>query len=81
MEAVPDDLVLVGNGPTATGPGPGWRMRPDLFAKCPHCGDLFSLDPSVTTQCSCGRLHKDHSAGRFGCYPDGDDAIEIYRRG
>ncbi len=72
-------LVLVGRGPAATGPGRGWNMRADLFAECPVCRDLMSLAPTETESCSCGSLHKDADAGRFGC-GDGDEAIAVYRR-
>ena len=72
-------LVLIGRGPGATGSGRGWIMRADLFAECPVCCDLMSLAPGETVSCSCGSLHKDADAGRFGC-GRGDDAVAIYRR-
>ena len=78
-EPRPDGLVYVGNGPSATGPGPGWRMSSSLWAKCPYCEGFMSLDPGVTDQCWCSSLFKDHSAGRFGCADADDDDIEIYR--
>jgi hypothetical protein len=73
-----EDYEFQGHGPGATGPGAGWRMRPDFFAECPRCGELLSLDPSETATCSCGSLHKDTDAGRFGSTM-GDDRIAIYR--
>ena len=69
---------LVGHGPAATGGGPGWAMRPDLYAKCLRCGDYVSLDPSTTDGCSCGALFRDSDAYRLGS-PFGDDAIAVYR--
>lgn len=69
---------LIGHGPDATGATAGWSMRADLFAKCPRCGDLLSLDPRETASCSCGAVHKDADAGRFSS-TFGDDSIAIYR--
>ena len=71
-------FVLLGYGPSATGSNSGWRMRADLFAMCPQCGDMVSLDPDITGTCSCGRLFKAADAGRFGS-DLGDDSIAIYR--
>jgi hypothetical protein len=56
----------------------GWVMKPDLFARCPRCGDLMSLRPDETFECSCGGLYKD-AMGRFGS-SDGDASITVYRR-
>lgn len=54
-------------------------MRADLFAKCPRCGALVSLDPTQSANCPCGGFSKDADAGRFGS-SFGDEAIEIFRR-
>lgn len=59
------------HGPSATCPGPGWRMRADLFAKCLRCGGMVSLDPDETATCSCGSISKDADAGRFGSSESG----------
>ena len=53
-------------------------MRADLYARCPRCGEMMSLDPDETVNCRCGSLYKDEM-GRFG-YTFGDDSIEIYRQ-
>jgi hypothetical protein len=74
-----DGYEYLGNGPAATGDGPGWTMRADLYARCVRCGDLMSLARDESAQCSCRALHKDTEAGRFGSSL-GDDAIEIYQR-
>lgn len=74
-----DGYELLGHGPSATGPGTGWRMRADLFAKCVDCGDMLSLDPNETARCSCGSLSKDADTGRFGSIV-GDGGIAIYRQ-
>ena len=76
--SAPQGYVLLGHGPEATGSPAGWRMRADLFAECPQCGDLISLDPAESAACSCGSLFKDADAGRFGS-DSGDAAIAIYR--
>ena len=68
---------FLGWGPDATGPGSGWTMRSDLFARCIRCGDLLSLDPVTDDTCRCGRLMKD-AIGRFGS-ADGDDSTAIYK--
>jgi hypothetical protein len=78
MEA-PQGYQLLGHGPAATGPGPGWSMSPELSAQCPECRDLVLLDPTKTISCSCGGLTKDADAGRFGSRR-GDAAIAVYRR-
>jgi hypothetical protein len=72
-------FTYLGNGPAATGEGPGWRMSPDLYARCPRCGELLPLDPSHGASCSCRTLYLDADAGRFGC-GDGDAAVAIYRK-
>jgi hypothetical protein len=54
-------------------------MSPDLYARCPRCGDLLPLDPSHGTSCGCRTLYLDADAGRFGC-GDGDAAVAIYRK-
>lgn len=74
----PQGYVLLGWGPGATGTR-GWTMSPDLFARCPRCTDMLSLDPAETAGCSCGCLAKDADAGRFGS-SDGDDAVAVYRK-
>jgi len=74
-----DGCELLGYGPSATGGRAGWRMRADLFAKCPRCGDMVSLDPDETATCSCGSITKDADAGRFGSSV-GDEGIAIYRQ-
>ena len=74
-----DDYRFLGNGPTATGSGAGWTMSAELYARCPRCRYLVSLSPTETAQCTCGALHKDADAGRFGSSL-GDEAIEIYQR-
>jgi hypothetical protein len=81
---VPDDVVhpgyeYLGNGPAATGSGPAWSMRPDLYARCVRCGDFISLDPAEYGHCACRAMQKDPDAGRFGSAL-GDSAIEIYRQ-
>lgn len=53
-------------------------MNPDLIAECPRCGDMMSLDPTETASCSCGGLHKDADAGRFGS-TFSDETIRVYR--
>jgi len=53
-------------------------MRADLFAKCLHCGDMFSLDPDETARCSCGSIYKDADAGRGSSV--GDEGLAIYRQ-
>jgi hypothetical protein len=73
-----DGYELLGHGPSATGPGPGCRMRADLSAKCLRCGDMVSLDPDETATFSCGGISKDADAGRFGSSV-GDEGIAIYR--
>jgi len=77
--AAHDGYELIGHGPSATGAPTGWSMRPALLAECPRCRELLSLDPTETATCSCGALHKDSDAGRFGS-TFGDDRIAIYRR-
>lgn len=75
-----DGYEYVGKGPAATGGGPGWTMRPDLYARCVRCGDFMSLAPDEYGECRCGALHKDPDVGRLGSsFPD--TAIEIYRHG
>jgi len=69
----------LGNGPKATGSGLGWRMSALLAARCTSCDYYMSLDADTTDSCTCGALHKDADAGRFGSRL-GDQAIEIYRR-
>ena len=76
---VPQGFEMLGYGPTATGAGPGWSMSSTLFAQCPRCGDLMSLDPAETLSCRCGGLHKDADAGRFGS-SDSDSAIAVFQR-
>lgn len=76
--AVHDGYEFIGRGPGATGAPAGWSMTPYLFAECPRCGELLSLDPRETATCSCGALHKDADAGRFGSTL-GDESIGIYR--
>ena len=73
-----DGYELLGHGPSATGPGPGWRMRADLFAKCLLCGEMVSLDPDETATCSCGSISKDADAGRFSSSVG--DGLAIYRQ-
>lgn len=73
-----DGYELLGHGPSATGSGRGWVMRPDLYARCSRCGDLMSMDPNETVSCRCGSLFKD-DIGRFGSSL-GDSSIAIYRR-
>ena len=72
-------LEFVGIGPRATGTGGGWRMRADLFAQCPGCGAMLSLDPAESASCPCGGLYKDADAGRFGSN-SGDEHIRVYRQ-
>lgn len=72
--------ALLGHGPSATGSPTGWSMRPDLFAECPRCRELLSLDPAETVACSCGSLFKDADSGRFGS-TFGDNGIAIFQRG
>lgn len=69
-------LRYLGNGPEAAR-GRGWLMGERIRFKCTRCGYLMSGDPSETDTCTCGRLHKDADAGRFGSV-DGDEAIEVY---
>jgi len=69
---------LLGWVPRATGPGPGWATRSDLFGRCYRCGDLLSLSPDKDQSCRCGCLYKDVGAGRFGSTA-GDDSIAVYR--
>ena len=69
----------LGDGPKATGSGLGWRMSALLAARCTSCDYYMSLDADTTDSCTCGALHKDADAGRFGSRL-GDQAIEIYRR-
>ena len=73
-----DGYELLGHGPSATGPGPGWRMRADLFAKRLLCGEMVSLDPDETATCSCGSISKDADAGRFSSSVG--DGLAIYRQ-
>jgi len=72
-----DSFELLGYGPAATGSEYGWRMRADLYAKCPRCSEMLTLDPAKSAGCSCGSLWLDAEAGRFGSSM-GDAAIEIY---
>jgi hypothetical protein len=74
----PEGYVLLGWGPTATG-SQGWAMSPSLFARCPRCADMLSLDPAATATCSCGCLAKDADAGRFGS-SDVDNSVAVYRK-
>lgn len=62
-----------------TGPGEGWTMSKELYARCPRCGYYMSLDPSTDDVCPCGNLCKDSGAGRFGA-DSGDASIAIYQR-
>lgn len=73
-------FVYVGNGPKATSKNgqPGWRMAPDLYAKCGECGYYMALAGWQDDRCYCGKLSKDTWMGRFGSQL-GDNAIEIYR--
>ena len=57
----------------------GWRMGPDLYAKCPQCGYYMSLDPVQNESCPCGNLTKDSDYGRFGART-GDESIKIYQK-
>lgn len=72
------DYRYLGNGPVATGSGPGWTMSSNLYARCVRCDTFVSLDPTEYGRCTCGTLSKDIDAGRLGSSL-GDDAIEIYR--
>jgi hypothetical protein len=74
-----ENYEFLGHGPSATGSGRGWNMRRGLFAKCPRCGAMLSLDPAQSANCPCGSLYKDADAARFGSSL-GDEAIEIFRR-
>jgi hypothetical protein len=74
-----DALEYVGKSPAATGGSAGWRMKRDLLAECPRCGELVSLDPDETASCGCGALHKDADAGRFGSVFR-DESIRVFRR-
>jgi len=54
-------------------------MRADLFAKCPQCDAMLSLDPAESASCPCKGLYKDADAGRFGS-SFGDERIEVFRQ-
>jgi hypothetical protein len=69
---------FLGWGPRATSLTDGWGISRDLFGRCHACGGMLRIWPDESGQCSCGRLHKDVDAGRFGSI-DGDESIAIYR--
>lgn len=71
------DFVYLGNGPNATGAGPGWRMTSSLYLKCVLCGYMMVLTADEDNGCFCGALSKDAMAGRLGSRL-GDAAIEVY---
>ena len=73
------EFEFLGRGPAATGSETGWRMRADLFAKCPQCDAMLSLDPAESASCPCKGLYKDADAGRFGS-SFGDERIEVFRQ-
>lgn len=73
-----EGYTFLGFGPAATGSDDGWRRRSDLYARCHRCGFVMSLWSETDESCTCGRLYKDASAGRFG-HSDGDGSIAIYR--
>jgi hypothetical protein len=59
--------------------GADGTLARDYFGRCGTCGDTLRLWDDQSELCSCGRLHKDVDAGRFGS-SDGDDSIAIYRK-
>lgn len=71
--------IYLGNGCKATGAKIGWKMSDDIYFRCVECGYLMNGNPNTDDCCSCGKLHKDSSYGRFGSSL-GDNAIEVYRK-
>lgn len=72
-------FTFLGWGPAATSGGSGWHLAEDYFARCGSCGEMLRLWADQSEQCTCGRMHKDVDAGRFGS-SDGDNSIAIYRK-
>jgi hypothetical protein len=57
----------------------GWSRTKDLLYVCEKCGASMRADHNDYFNCSCGAMHLDIDAGRFGS-KFGDDAILTYRR-
>ncbi|MCL2387351.1 MAG: hypothetical protein FWC89_07380, partial [Defluviitaleaceae bacterium] len=70
----------LGNGPTATGAHNGWAMCDTIYFKCISCGYLMSGGSSEYDTCSCGKMHKDVDAGRFGRSDGGDMSVEVFQK-
>ena len=73
-----NEFVYLGQGPYATGEGPGWRISESLYLKCVLCGYMMVLDACKDDGCFCGALNKDKYAGRLGSTL-GDKGIEVYQ--
>ncbi len=57
----------------------GWSRSPDLLYVCEKCGAGMPADHDDYFDCSCGAMHLDIDAGRFGSR-FGDNAILTYRK-
>jgi len=57
----------------------GWSRSADLLYLCERCGSAMRADHDDYFNCSCGAMHLDIDAGRFGSQ-FGDNAILTYRR-
>ena len=57
----------------------GWSRSPDLLYACERCGSSMPADFDDYFNCSCGAMHLDRDAGRFGSR-FGDEAILTYRK-
>jgi hypothetical protein len=69
---------LLGCGPQATG-SYGWARSGDLIFRCAKCGTTMPSLHNDYFNCSCGAMHLDIDAGRFGSQ-HGDESILVYRR-
>ena len=74
-----DGYTFLGRGPSVTGASGGWAREPALFYRCAVCGGLMCAAQNDYFTCSCGAMHLDIDAGRFGSR-HGDENILVYRK-
>jgi len=43
----------------------GWPTGPDLYYRCPSCGDVIASHPKESTQCICRGIMIDSDYGRL----------------
>jgi hypothetical protein len=70
--------VLLGRGPTASGPT-GWASDAGLSYRCARCGSMMPADQASSYACSCGAMYLDIDGGRFGSRLV-DENVLVYRR-